>query len=457
MHPAHSLDDFWKRTLRLAIPVSVQNILISSFALVDTMMLGSLGDEPLAAVGMAGQWAWLFYLILFGFNSGAGVFIAQYWGVRDIRSIRKSLGLAALSALSVSLVFTLTAFFAPGFVLSFFTQDPAVAELGAVYLRWACWSYSAVCLNNLMCTLLRSTEEVRLPLYASMVSVSMNVALNALFIYGLKMGVRGAALATSISAWVSPLSLFTLSMIRKNILRAPIREYVGWTGAFVRNYFAVSLPTLVNETTWGLGTVVYKAIYANASTAFYAAFTISMSVSDIVFSFFVGVCHACAVIIGKHVGTGKTDEAYRDACRYTRMFPVFSAAVSVLFLLLRPLVLTPFTGSDAATLATASTLILFYLAEQPLRNIPYITIVGVFRAGGDTKIGMIYDFIGLWLLAIPTAWLGAMVFHADLPVVYLAMLLAEDGIKSFLCVRRLLSRKWIRPVTEQGKEALSAS
>ena len=91
---------FWSYSLRLAVPISLQNILVCSFTLVDTIMIGVLGDTALAAVGMAGQWAWLLNLVMFGFNSGAGVFIAQYWGVRDIDRIRTSFGLAAVSALT---------------------------------------------------------------------------------------------------------------------------------------------------------------------------------------------------------------------------------------------------------------------------------------------------------------------------------------------------------------------
>ena len=445
---------FWSHSLRLAVPISIQNILVCSFTLVDTIMIGVLGDTALAAVGMAGQWAWLLNLVMFGFNSGAGVFIAQYWGVRDIDRSRKSFGLAAVSALSVSLLFTLVALLAPHVVLSIFTSDPAVAELGEVYLRCACFSYAAICLNNLFGTLLRSTEQVKLPLYVSMVSVIMNAALNALFIHGLQMGVKGAAIATSISSWISPLMLLLISIKRKNILCAPLRAFVGWTKEFAKKYYLLSLPALANESLWSLGTLIYKAIYSNTSTDFYAAYTIFTSIQDIIFAFFIGLCHASSVIVGKKVGAGDLREAYQDARRFTFVFPLFTIAVSLVFMLLRPVLLLPFPNSDAVTLATASTLLIYYLCELPLRNIPYITIVGIFRAGGDTKIGLLYDTIGLWLLAIPTVWLGARVLHLNLTTVFLIMLLIEDVPKSALCLMRLFSRKWIRPVTDQGESAL---
>jgi len=167
---------FWKHALTLALPISLQNILVSSFALVDSFMVGSLGGDALAAVGMAGKLSWLLNLVLFGFNSGAAVFIAQFWGVKDEDSIRKSFGLATLSALSAALLFTLAGACAPQWVMSFFTKEEEIILLGTEYLQTAVISYGAVCLNNLMATLLRSTENPKLPLYSSLVNPSIRTS-----------------------------------------------------------------------------------------------------------------------------------------------------------------------------------------------------------------------------------------------------------------------------------------
>lgn len=447
---------FWKGTLRLALPISLQNLLISSFALIDTIMVGALGSTALAAVGMAGQWSWLLNLVLFGFNSGAAVFIAQFWGVKDEKSIRKSFGLATLSAMAAALLFTVVGLAAPYVVLHFFTQDAQAVELGVSYLRIAAFSYVAICMNNLLATLLRSTEEVKLPLYASAVAVVANAALNALFIYGLKMGVRGAALATAISAWISPVLLFVFSMKKKNILYAPLRSFVGWTKEFVLSYYKVSIPVLMNETMWALGSVIYKAMYSNASKDFYAAYTIFASVEGLAFAFFVGLCHASAVLVGKKVGAGDFKEAYQDGCRFTALMPVVSLAVGLLMIAVRPLILLPFGNVEAGTLATASLILLIYGLEIPLRNIPYITIVGVFRSGGDTKCGLLYDLGCLWAIALPVTYIGCFMMEIPLTTVFLIMLLAEDLVKSGLCIRRLLSKKWICPVTDEAARQKAA-
>ncbi|MBQ2955310.1 MAG: MATE family efflux transporter [Clostridia bacterium] len=441
---------FWKGALQLALPISLQNILISSFALVDTIMVGALGGTALAAVGMAGQWSFLLNLVLFGFNSGASVFIAQYWGVKDEANIRKSFGLATLSAIAASTLFMAVGLTAPYFVIGFFTQDAVTIELGVSYLRIAAFSYLAIGLNNLLATLLRSTEDARLPLYASAVSVAANAAFNALFIYGMEMGVRGAALATAISSWISPVLLFILSMRKKNILFAPVKSFFGWKKEFVLKYFAISIPVLLNETMWALGTVLYKAIFSNASSEFYAAYTVFSSIEGLAFAFFVGLCHASAVMVGKKVGAGEFDEAYLYGCRFSFSMPILSLFVGLILILVRPIVLMPFANVGEEMLRTASTIILIYSLEIALRNIPYITIVGAFRSGGDTKIGLLYDLSCLWGVALPVTWIGANVLHMPLTMVFLMMLLCEDLVKGMLCIRRLLSRKWIRPVTDES-------
>ncbi len=439
---------FWRDALKLALPISLQNLLVSSFAMVDSFMVGTLGEEALAAVGMAGKLSWLLNLVLFGFNSGAAVFIAQFWGVKDEDSIRKSFGLATLSALCAALGFTILGGCAPEWVMRFFTKEETAILLGSEYLRLAVISYTAVCLNNLMATLLRSTENPKLPLYASLLSVSANALLNALFIYGLEMGVRGAALATAISSWISPILLFVLSMKQRNMLCAPLHKFIGWTKQFVKSYYVISVPALLNETIWALGTVAYNAIYSNASTDFYAAFTIFSSVEGLIFAFFVGLCHASAVLVGKQVGAGEYKHAFGTACRFTAVMPLLSLALGLLILLARPLLLLPYANVAADTRMTAAVLILIYSLELALRNIPYITIVGVFRSGGDTKCGLLYDLGCLWGVALPVTYIGVNVLGLPLTTVFLIMLLSEDLVKSVFCIRRLLSRKWIRPVTD---------
>ena len=192
--------DFWRPAVRLVVPVALQNLLTSSFGMVDTLMLGKLGDVAVASVGMAAQWAWLLHIFFYGMSSGAAVFLAQYWGARDMDGIRRSYGVLSVGCLSISAVMFLLAFFAPETVIRLYSTDPVVIEAGASYLRIACFSYVALALTQIFCTVLRSTEVVNLPLYASICGVALNAVRNYGRICGAwglpEMGVRGAAWAT---------------------------------------------------------------------------------------------------------------------------------------------------------------------------------------------------------------------------------------------------------------------
>ena len=156
--------DFWKKTAELALPVAVQNMLTSSFTLVDTLLVSSLGDISLAAVGMAGQWGWLMNMIIFGICSATGVFVSQYWGVKDKKNIHVTMGIALIISLAVSAVFFALSFFAPNSVIHLFNSNKAVIDEGSKYLVIIAFSYPAVAITNILSVVLRSTEKVRLPM-----------------------------------------------------------------------------------------------------------------------------------------------------------------------------------------------------------------------------------------------------------------------------------------------------
>ena len=172
---------FWRVTLALALPVAIQNVLTSSFQLVDTMMVSRLGDVVLSSVGMAAQWGWLCMVLGFGLCSGMSVFVSQYWGVKDLKGIRRVLGMGLMCCLIVSLIFMGIALAAPRWVISLFNKDPAVIEAGSQYLSIVCFSYPAVALTNVLSTVLRNTERVKLPMYTAMITTVVNAVVD----YGL--------------------------------------------------------------------------------------------------------------------------------------------------------------------------------------------------------------------------------------------------------------------------------
>ena len=452
---------FWRTALRLAIPIALQNLLISSFSLVDTLMVGQLGDVALSSVGMAGQWTWMLNMVLFGVISGTSMFISQYWGTQDIKGIHRTYGIALTSALLISLVFTTCGFLFPRTILRVFNKEATIIETGSAYLAIACFSYPAVALSNILSTVLRSTEKVKLPLAVSSVTAVLNAIFNYALIFGKfgmpEMGVRGAALATVISAWAGPILIFLISLIRKNILIAAPSAIFHFGREHIAAFYRRAAPVMLNECMWGAGTLIFSIIYSNLGHEYYAAVTIHKTFENIAFVFFVGLCNACCIMVGKSVGAGKIRRAIEDSTRFMILVPLLSVLVGGLIVIFRSELVALFNMSDnisQVTVDAARSILMIYGLELPIRNIPYIAVVGVFRSGGDTVTAMKYDLISLWALSIPGTFLAAYVFRLPFPMVYAIMYLLEDYLKVFLCVRHVVSKKWIRPVTEEGVRGL---
>ena len=454
---------FWKVTLRLAVPVALQNVLTSSFQLVDTMMVSRLGDVALSAVGMAAQWGWLCALLGFGLCSGMSVFISQYWGIKDHKGIRRVLGMGVMTCLVLTSIFLLVACLAPGWVLGLFNKDPSVVAAGCEYLSIVCFSYPAVTLTNVLCTVLRNTERVRLPLYVSIFTTIANAFVDYGLIFGAfgfpQMGIAGAALATCISSWLGPVLILLFSAFEKNLLIGPIRELTAFGLENLKIFYRRALPVVFNEGMWALGILVLNMVYANIGYEYYAGMTIFKTFSELAFSFYVGLGNSCVIMVGKSIGQGKIRRGVEDATRFSVLIPLMGVVIGGLTILSRyPLISVFANGSNlsALTLQTALSVTIFCSAEVFFRNISYVQVVGVFRSGGDTLCGMLYDMGSLWLVSIPLTLLAANVLKLPFFWVVVVAYLGEDIPKSIACLLHFRSFKWLKPVTEEGRAGLRA-
>ena len=454
---------FWRVALRLTIPIALQNLLISSFSLIDTLMVGQLGDVALSAVGMAGQWSWLLNIALFGIISGTSLYISQYWGVQDIDGIHRTYGIAVTSAVLLSSVFMLTGLLLPGGIVSVFNRDPAIIDAGTAYLSIAALSYPAVAISNILSTVLRSTERVKLPLAVSGVTAVFNAVLNYVLIFGKlgfpALGVRGAALATVISSWMGPILILLISLCQKNILITAPSRLFRFKRAQIGAFYRRAAPVILNECLWGFGTLIFNVIFSNLGYEYYAAVTIHKTFENIAFVCFVGFCNACCIMVGKSIGAGKIERAVLDSRRFAVIIPSVSVIIGVIIILFRAQLVSIFNmGGNISELTqqTAQWILLVYGIEIPIRNIPYIMIVGIFRPGGDTITGMKLDLFSQWALSIPATFLAAFVFDLPFIAVFAIMYIFEDHLKSFLCLKHFVSDRWILPVTEEGKQGYLA-
>ncbi|MBQ7837860.1 MAG: MATE family efflux transporter [Clostridia bacterium] len=444
---------FYKNMLRLALPIAFQQLLVSCAQLVDTAMVTRLGNVVVSSVGVSSRWIFLMNLFYFGISSGSAAMIAQFWGAKEKSNIKRSYGIALIFGAAVAAVFSVSMFTVPELMLRVFTDEQAVIETGAQYMKIVAFMGIFSAFNQITCTALRATERVNPPLFTSIAAVAVNTVLNYILIYGKlgfpAMGIRGAALATLTSTLVQSILLLIVLRTSKEIYSDPIKDFFNLSKAFFRRFSIVCLPVVFNEVAWAMGTNIYAMVFARQGSESYAGYTIFSSIEQIAFVFFVGICHACSIMTGKTIGEGKNLGAYKQAKKFVIMTPIIGLITGTVLAFVRNPLLSLLEIETQGAFDVASSLILLYCLWLPIRNIPYTLIVGTFRAGGDTKIGIFYDCISLYAISIPVVvYLG---FFAKVDFVYLimAMYLCEDIPKTIMSLIRFKNKKWIRNLTDK--------
>lgn len=439
---------FLSDMLPLAIPIALQNLLMCSFRLVDTLMIGRLGDTSIAAVGLAGQISFFVELVVFGLGSGSAVFIAQYHGAKNGDGIFRAFGATLVFAIPCGLLFTAVATLFPAHVMSIMTNDPTLIAEGANYIRYACVSYLGTALYQPLAVVLRSTENVRIPMVTSMCAAVANAVLNYVLIFGklgfAAYGVAGAGIATAISSMLNPVLIFIISLAQKNVVAAPLRKLFDIRG-FLGEYWRRVLPVLCNEMFWSLASVGVNMVYGRMGADNYAAVTVFRTVENILFVFFIGICNACNILVGKRIGANDIAGAKAYANRFLLFVPLFGFVLGALVLLVRAPVIGLFDVSATAA-RTAQIMLFIYAFEITLRNIPFLSVVGIFRAGGDTKAGLRIDVGVQYLLVLPMAVVCGLVLKLPFLTTYLLVMLVEDLAKVSLSLIHYFRMTWIRPV-----------
>ncbi len=438
--------------LRLALPIALQQLLVSCAQLVDTAMVTRLGNITVSAVGVSSRWIFLMNLFYFGISSGSAALISQYWGAKEKSNIRKTCGAAMVFSLGVAVIFCVAMALIPEQLARVFSNEDAVVKEAAKYLRIVAFMGIFSAFNQIACTVLRATEKVNPPLFSSIAAVAINTSLNYVLINGKlglpMLGIRGAALASLISTAVQAVILMLVMNSSKDVFKAPLKEFLSLSRDFVKKFCAVCLPVVLNEGMWAIGTNIYAMVFARQGSENYAGYTIFSSVEQVAFVFFVGVCHACSIMTGKTIGEGKESEAYKLAKRFVIMTPIVGLVTGSVLAACREPLLSLLSIETQGAFDLASRLILIYCLWLPIRNIPYTLIVGTFRAGGDTKIGIVYDCISMYLIAVPLIIYLGMFAKVEFHYLLIAMYLGEDLLKTILSLHRFRSKKWIKNLTD---------
>lgn len=440
---------FLKKAIMIAVPVALQGMLNTIVNMVDTMMIGKLGETAIAAVGLANKVFFVFALLVFGVSSGSGILAAQFWGKKDIKNIRKVLGLALLIAVSSSALFVIPALVCPELVMRIFTTSTGSIALGAEYLAVVAFSYPLIAVSNIFVAMLRAVNQVKAPVFISCIAILTNVILNYMLIFGNfgapELGVTGAALATVAARIVEVILIIGYVYLHKAPIACHVKELFGFPGTFVKQFFATASPVIANEFIWGLGVTIYSLVYGRMGDGAVAAITIATTIQDIVIVLFQGLSAATAVILGNEMGAGKLDVAEKYAKNFLILQFIVTIFGASFCYLTRWQVISVYQVTPQVALDVSRCITVFAL-YMPFKMFNYINIVGVLRSGGDTKVCLFIDTSGVWLIGIPMAFLGGLFLKQPIYIVY-AMVLSEEIYKSVIGYIRYRQKKWLRNLT----------
>lgn len=447
--------DLIKRIAIIAIPVALQNLLSTTGSMIDTIMITKLGEEYVGSVGLCGQFSMLMFSCYWGFVGGGMLFISQYWGAKDERGIERSYGITVTCLLTVAIIFTILATCFPKFVLKIYTDKEIIQTIGYDYLKIVGFAYPFQVLAIGMSCLLRCTERVKIPLYASIASVCTNTILNWILIFGHlgfpALGVKGAAISTVISAIVNVLVIYICAAFTRYPYLFRVKYFFKWDKQFLNLYTKRVFPIICNEVLIGVGNMIINRILGHQEIEAIAAVAVFRTIEGLIIGFFAGFSSASSVLVGKGVGSGETKDAYERAIRivYLCQFTIL-IVVLILFAIHTPLL--HLMNLNGLSFKYGTGCIIIYGIACVIRMGNW-TQNDTYRSAGDATYGTILEIIFMYAMVIPFVCISNDVFHAPFLLVF-AFCYIDEPIRYILMQIHMYSAKWIKPVTPEGRAGL---
>ena len=445
---------YFKHLLILAIPMMLQNLITFAVGFADNIMVGTLGEVAISGVYIGNQVQTLIQTIVIGVDSAMLILAAQYWGARDTGSIKKLLVIALRIALGFALLLTLAVFIAPRFVIRLFSQDDAVVVEAMGYLKYVRWTYLLFAASQILLTGMRSVEKVRIGMYASFISLGVNVVLNYIFIFGKfgapAMGAAGAALATLISRLVEFGIAFGYVMFADTRLGFRIKDLPYTSKNLWKDFFRYGAPVIAGWVVWGINTAFQGAVVGSMGpnvTAAVSIYSNCFSMSGVILS---GISGAAGIITGQLVGAGEVEKVKNHA----RIIQLVLLGVGLFGCLVLNLIKGWFIGLFNVSGETVT------IARQILTSFSFLFIGtcvqghalgSTVKPGGDTKFVFINDTIFVFGFVIPMAILCCYVWNLA-PWIVFTVLRSDEVLKWPVAFIKINSFNWIKNLTRTAEE-----
>lgn len=440
---------FYKMAFALVLPMALQNLINVGISSIDVLMLGKVSETVLSAASLANQVQFIMTLIFFGLTSGAAVLTAQYWGKRDTDSIIKVMGICMRFSLGVAVFFTLVVSLFPAQIMSIFTNEKPVIAEGVKYLRIISFSYIFMSITIIYLNIMRSVERVVVSTVVYLISLVSNVTIASLLIFGLfglpKLGIMGAAIATLASRFIELTIVIIYAVKYNDVLRFKPSSLLQRDKELFRDFLYYSIPVTLNELMWGGGVAMNSVVIGHLGSSVVSANSVTQISRQLAMVIAFGLANATAISVGKVIGENNLIAAKKYANRFIKLSIIAGVLGAVLILIARPVAmsalnLTPLTQSYLSVMM----FVMSYFSIAQAFNTTLV--VGVFRAGGDTRFGLFLDVTTMWGGSILVGALAAFVFKWSVPVVYM-ILMSDEIIKIPFTIKRYKSYKWLKNVT----------
>ena len=439
---------FYKSLTHVVGPMALQNLISAAVSTVDIFMLGKVGQTAIAASSLAGNIAFILFMISTGLSSGLIMLSAQYWGKKDIDSIRTLLGIGLRICCSIEIFVALVAAIYPRILMLIFTNDENLIAEGCKYLRVVSISYACLSFSQMFEAGFKSIERVSIVTISSTTALVLNVLLNAVFIYGWfgvpKMGIVGVGIATSIARFVQMIICFVYAHMQKDV-KFSVACIFRKNKLLTKDFFKYSLPAVGNELVWGAAFSTYSIILGHLGEDIVAANSIVSTIKQLGSVLCFGMAYGGAIVLGKTIGAGDMDLAKRNASRLARSTILSGVLGAVLIVCLYPVL--PYMADLTPTAAYYRNILIFINAYSLIGvSVNTVLICGIFRAGGDSRFGFICDTISMWAVSVPLGLLTAFVFKLPPLWVYFILYLDEFEKMPFI-IRHYKKRGWLKNIT----------
>ena len=440
---------FYKKVLTIAVPITIQSLITFAINMIDTIMVGSLGEIPLSAASLSGQIFFITTVLCFGVGGGGAVLTSQFWGKNDKESISKTLSIVIKLNFIVGLIFLALSLFIPKQLLMFYTNDGSVIEAGVHYLKSVAIMYPLFCITTSISIIFRTISQIKISVIANSVAFVLNVFFNWVFIFGKlgapALGLTGAAIGTVISRFVECLIIVLYLFFINKKVKFTLKDLMYFDKNIFKKYLNNGINVLISDAILVFGLTGLTMILGRLGPEMVAANSICSIIIQLSTISIAGVANSGLVIIGNTIGSGKLNLAKLQAKTFLLISVVTGIVAAVIIVFVKPIAIDFYNVSQQTKdiayqlMNGAAFIIIFQVPSTVLTK-------GILRGGGDTRFLLFADVAFLWILSIPLGILAAFVFKFPPALIYICLKF-DEIVKYVLCGFRMFSNRWVKDIT----------